>query len=94
MPYEWLPTAFAVLVLAGIEPHEVMQVLYGANRRPVPVVDSVTGLRALNIWGRTAAGRPMVVTVRLAAGFHMRIVGARDMTVAERKEYERWETSR
>jgi hypothetical protein len=92
VPYEWLPTAFTVLVLAGIEPYEVMQVLNGDGRRPVPVVDPATGLRLLNIYGRTSGGRLLVVTVRLAGGFVMRIVGARDMTVRERKEYERWES--
>jgi uncharacterized DUF497 family protein len=92
VPYEWLPTAFTVLVLAGIEPYEVMQVLNGHSRRPVPVLDPATGLKLLNIYGRTNAGRLLVVTVRLAGGFAMRIVGARDMTVQERKEYERWES--
>jgi hypothetical protein len=92
VPYEWLPAAFAVIVLAGIEPYEVMQVLHGNARRPVPVVDATTRLRLLNVWGRTSTGRPLIVTVRLHAGFKMHIVGARDMTAEERKEYERWES--
>jgi hypothetical protein len=45
----------------------------------------------LNLWGRTNAGRPLIVTVRLARGFDMQIVGARDMTDDERKEFEVWE---
>jgi hypothetical protein len=92
VPYEWLSTAFAVLVLRGIEPYEVMQVLSGARRRPVPVRSPV-GLPMLNICGRTRAGRPLIVTVRLAGGFDMEIAGARDMSDAEREEFESWETS-
>lgn len=94
MPYEWLPTAFAVLVLAGVEPYEVMQALYGSNRRPVAVVDPETGLRLIAIYGRTKAGRPLVVTVRPAGGFTTWIVGAQEMTDEEREGYERWENSR
>jgi hypothetical protein len=93
VPYGWLPTAFAVLVLRGIEPYEVLQVLHGAHRLPVPVRDRFS-LPMLNIWGRTKAGRPLVVTVRLAGGFDAQIVGARDMTEEERKEFQSWETSR
>jgi uncharacterized DUF497 family protein len=80
--------------LFGIEPYEVMQVLNGPNRRPSPAVDPATGLRVLNMWGRTAAGRPLIVTIKRDKGFNMRILGARDMTAMERKEYEQWEITR
>jgi hypothetical protein len=92
MPYEWLPTTFTVLIARGIEPYEVLQVLYGVRRCPVPVHDS-HGLMLLNVWGRTKAGRPLVVTVRPAGGFDAEIVGARDMADDERKEFESWESS-
>jgi len=39
--------------------------------------------------GSTRAGRPLIVTVRLAGGSR----GARDMSDAEREEFESWETS-
>ena len=94
MPYEWLQTAFAVLALFDIEPHEVMQVLYGSNRRPVPAVDPATGLRMLTIWGRTRSRRALIVTVKQAGGYDILILGARDMTASERKEYEQWEITR
>lgn len=93
VPYEWLSTAFTVLLARGVEPYEVLQVLYGQRRRPVPVRDQC-GLPLLTIWGRTNAGRPLIVTVRPAGGLNAEIVGARGMTDDERKEFESWETSR
>lgn len=95
MPYEWLSVAFAVVASRGIEPHEVMQVLYGTRRRPVAMVHP-GGLTFVDIWGRTRAGRPLIVTTRPAdgSGRDSAIVGAREMTAAERREYESWETTR
>ena len=55
------------------------------------VVDPVTGLGLLNICGRTSAGRLLVVTIRPDRGFEMQIIGARDATETERKEFEQWE---
>jgi hypothetical protein len=93
VPYEWLPAAFAVIGVRGIEAYEVMQVLYGARRRPVPV-RSLSGLALLNIWGRTRTGRPLIVTVRQTGGFDALIVGAREMNSKEQEEFATWETSR
>jgi hypothetical protein len=93
MPYEWLEVAFAVIARRGIEPYEVLQVLYGRRRRPVPV-RSREGLMLLNIWGRTGSGRLLIVTVRPIREFDAAIVGAREMSVKEREEFEAWELSR
>jgi hypothetical protein len=93
VPYEWLPTAFVVLALRGVQEHEVLQVLYGQQRRPVPMRD-LAGVPVLNIWGRTKAGRPLIVTVRPVSGFDSQIVGAPDMTDAEREEFQTWESGR
>lgn len=94
VPYEWLPVALAVIARRGIEPYEVMQVLGALRRRPVRAV-TPEGLVMLTIWGRTDAGRPLIVTVRLAGsgGFSAMIVGARDMSDEERKEFQGWETT-
>lgn len=93
MPYEWLPTAFTVLLAKGIEPHEVLQVLYGHRRRPV-LMRHPHGHVLLSVSGRTGAGRPLVVVVRPVSGLNSQIVGARDMTDDERREFESWENSR
>jgi hypothetical protein len=93
VPYEWLYAALAVIARREIEPHEVLQVLYGRLRRPVPV-RSPEGLALLNVCGRTAAGRPLVVTVRPVRGLDAVIVGAREMSAKEREEFEAWELSR
>lgn len=93
MPYEWLAAAFGVLMRHGIAEHEVLQILYAQHRLPVPV-RSHYGLAMLNILGRTGAGRLLVVTVRPAGGFDTQIVGARDMTDAEREEFLAWENDR
>jgi hypothetical protein len=90
VPYEWLHAAIGV---RGISPDEVMQVLYGAARRPVPV-RSREGLAFVNVWGRTASGRPLIVTVRRLDGFDAMIVGARDMSADEKGEFEKWDASR
>ncbi len=91
MPYQWLATAFAVIAASGIEPYEVLQVLWATRRRPVPV-RSPEGLVFLNIWGRTKAGRPLIVTVRRIGGFDAVILGGREMNAPEREEFEAWET--
>jgi hypothetical protein len=56
---------------------------------------SPDGVGALMIFGRTDAGRPLVVTVRLTRRMRItEIVGAREMTETERKEFELWESGR
>lgn len=79
--------------LAGIEPYEVWQVLDSPRRWPRPAADHSTGLRVLTIWGRTRAGRGLVVGVYHLDGFSWRIVGAREMTDGELAEFARWEES-
>lgn len=60
--------------------------------QPRPMV-SPEGMRALTIFGRTDAGRPLVVIVRLTRQRRLaNIVGAREVTDAERREFEAWES--
>ncbi len=85
--YTWLPGLFALLV--DVEPHEVMQVLQGdSRRRPRPALGP-RGLAVLAIFGRSTAGRDIVVIVRHLAGMDWQIVGARPMTAAEAAEFDK-----
>jgi hypothetical protein len=93
VPYEWLNAALAAIGVRGIGPDEVLQVLFGSRRRPVPVRSPV-GLAFVNVWGRTESGRPLIVTVRRLDAFDALIVGARDMSAEEKGEFEAWETNR
>ena len=40
------------------------------------------------------AGRPLIVAVYQTTGFTWKVIGARDMTQDELKEFSRWEESR
>lgn len=93
VPYEWFPAALAVVAGRGIEPYEVMQVLNTPGWLPVPA-RSPDGLSVLTIWGRTTAGRPLIVAVRLLGGRSAMILGARDMDPGERERLETWEKSK
>ncbi len=92
MPYEW--EEWGLRSLMGIEPYEVRQVLEGKSRWPRPGADPSTGLRAVAIWGRTQAGRPLVVAVYHVSGFTWKIISAREMTAGELAEFARWEETR
>ena len=60
VPYRFLDSALILLMLAGIEPGEAMQVLNDPRPRwPVPMAHP-SGLPMLAIWGRTRTGRPLV----------------------------------
>ena len=78
---------------SDIEPAEVMQVLAADQRLPVP--GTARGVRVLAIFGRTRAGRPLMVLVRVdRGGFDHLIVGVRELTGEELAMVERWEEER
>jgi hypothetical protein len=79
--------------LAGIEEYEVRQVLEYRHRWPRPIKDH-PGMRVLTLWGRTLAGRALVVAVYHHHGFVWKIIGARDLTSGEHAELRKWEGSR
>jgi len=87
VPYRWLPQA--LLLLAGIEPHEVLQALSADRRLPVPA--SAGGIQVLTIWARTKDGRPLIVAVRMVDQFDQLIVGAKEMDANELARFEEWE---
>jgi hypothetical protein len=91
VPYEWDDWALAALV--GIEPYEVLQALEAKQRRPRRAT-SATGIPVVTVWGRSVAGRPLIVAVYHVSGFTWRIIGARDMTDGELIEFSRWEETR
>jgi len=76
--------------LEGITPFEVRQVLDAPRRWPRTGMDH-SGTRVLTIWGRTRTSRALVVAVYHVSGFTWKIIGARELSVAELAEYTRWE---
>lgn len=52
------------------------------------------GLQALAVWGPTSAGRLLAVFVRHLDQFDWMILGARELTAAEREEFETWRDAR
>jgi hypothetical protein len=45
----------------------------------------------LTIWGRTDAGRPLVVVTRRLSRWDWQIIGARDLSAQEVADFEAWE---
>ena len=45
----------------------------------------------LTVWGRTEAGRPLVIAVRQVDDWEWQILGARDVRPAEAAMFEDWE---
>jgi hypothetical protein len=91
VPYEW--DEWAMQGLAGIEEYEVRQVLEYRHRWPRPVKNH-PGTRVLTVWGRTLAGRALVVAIHHHDGFVWKIIGARDLASTEVAELRKWEESR
>jgi hypothetical protein len=92
MGWEWIPGGLDWLV--GIEPYEVSQVLDSAKKWPRPGRSSDTGIGGLTIWGRTRAGRPLMIGVKLLPGLDMQVYSARELTVDQIAELEEWEATR
>lgn len=89
MGYEWVPLLLARLV--GIEPYEVRQVLE-EDRPRWPRRVLAGDLPLLAVWGRTGAGRHLIVLLKQAeTAYDWLIVGAREMTAEQVAEYDRWE---
>ena len=91
--YEWAPSLLDKLV--GIEAYEVRQILEEKRPRwPRPAVGG-DGVHVLTVWGRTRAGRRLIVVLRRAKGdLDWLIVGASEMTAEQAAEYDRWEADR
>jgi hypothetical protein len=92
MPWSWFP--LALRNLTGIEPWEVIQALSADRRWPRPMIAEDTGIRALTIWARTRAGRPLKVAVRHVEGREWEIVAAAELTPDEDEQLREWEGNR
>lgn len=66
MEYAWWIGVHAFLARAEVAPWEVMEVLYSSRRRVRPA-RTRDGLPVTTVWGRTEAGRPLVVMLRQAS---------------------------
>ncbi|MFI6217135.1 hypothetical protein ACIBCD_34480 [Nocardia brasiliensis] len=86
--FEWPDWALDMLI--GITPDEVMQVLTRQRRWPRRG-RGVEGIQLLTIWGRTAAGRPLIVGLRQTESWQWQIVAARPMSPEQVTEFEKWE---
>lgn len=84
----------AYLAQQGIEPHEVQWILNHDRRWPRPARSTITGVRTLTVWGRTAAGRALMVATRKVDAREWEIVGARPLRDTELAEFEAWEAAR
>ncbi|BCJ66321.1 hypothetical protein GCM10009779_56400 [Polymorphospora rubra] len=62
MGYEWVPLLLATL--KGIEPYEVRQVLEDQRPRWPRRAVGAGGVSVLAVWGRTRAGRRLIVVLR------------------------------
>jgi hypothetical protein len=90
--YDW--PEWALDRLRGIDPWEVVQALTGKRPRWPRRGRDGTGASILTIWGRTTAGRPLVVGVYQVSEWQWHIASARDMTAGERATFEKWEETR
>jgi hypothetical protein len=90
---EWDGGALDWIARNGLEPGEVLQVLYGRKWPRVAVIRE--GLRMLTLWGRTRADRGILLAVRPMPGHPLDawIVNARAMNTAELTELAEWEES-
>ena len=93
MGYEWDSGALEWIARYGLEPGEVLQVLYARKWPRVAVTPE--GLRVLTLWGRTRAGKGIMVAVRPTPGHPLDawIVNARPLNDAELTELAQWEES-
>lgn len=88
MGFKWLPGLLAFLT--DVEPYEVNQALAHTHRWPRQMRAPHGGV-FVAIWTRTAAQRPIIVTVRPGTGLDSTIVAARPMTPLEIAQLELWE---
>lgn len=92
--YEWWIGAYELLDRSGVEPWEVMEVLYSPQRWPRTATGR-EGLPIPTVWGRTGDGRALVVVLRwLRADSRWQILLALPMRPRQLAEYTAWEANR
>ncbi|NKY87945.1 hypothetical protein [Nocardia veterana] len=102
MEYAWWIGIHSFLARAEVAPWEVMEVLYSSRRWARPA-RTREGLPVTTVWGRTEAGRPLVVMLRplpspprvpAAATDTWEILMAAQMRPHQLEEYTAWEANR
>ncbi|MEC3918235.1 hypothetical protein [Nocardia sp. CDC160] len=94
MPYEWLPWLAARLTQAGLTHAEIIEALDSQRRWP-RMSTSKDGLRVLQVWARTKAGKPIIIALRAMGGLNWQIIGAKPMTNPQDiADFEEWESQR
>lgn len=79
--------------LGGLSSGEVLSALRpGAWLRPG--YNERLGLMGLTVWGRSKSGKYVLAACIHAGHWDWDVVEAREMTAAERAEFESWEASR
>lgn len=93
MVFTWAGGALEWLARQGIQPYEVLQVLRSGKRWPRQG-HSPAGTVS-TVWGRTVAGRALLVALWPDQGsLDSHITAARELTTGEEAELRRWEATR
>ncbi|MDT5034733.1 MAG: hypothetical protein QOC94_4904 [Actinoplanes sp.] len=91
--FRWASGVLDWLAERGIEPYEVQQILQYGKRWPRR--GNTAQGAVLTIWGRTLAGRALLVVLWPEQGsLDNYITGARELAAGEEAELQRWEASR
>lgn len=95
MEYEWHASSEPLLQHFQIATWEVMEVLFSPRRWPRPATTR-QGLPVLTVWGRTDAGRPLVVVLRQPRSYPecWQILMASPMGTHQLAEFTAWEATR
>lgn len=88
--YEWARKRLG----PGIHPDEALEVVAGFHPRRPMWGTSDNGVAIFTIWGRTFAGRPLIVGVDKVGQFQQMLVSAREMTPEQLADFVMWEVSR
>ncbi|WP_327140285.1 hypothetical protein [Nocardia sp. NBC_01327] len=97
MGYYWLHRALRMAAELGLSPADIDDVVYGRRRKVVPAGGH--DVTALTFWGRTRAGRAVIVWTRrlpadddeASALTDHQIIGITDMTPPQLKTFTEWE---
>lgn len=91
MGFEWSYWSLGRAYAAGVQEYEVEQAMRGAWPRPATVD---IGLMVLVFWGRTEAGRGLLIVTRQVGQWDREYIDVRELTSAEDAELAQWEKGR
>lgn len=90
MGFEWSYWSLNRAMERGIHEYEVDQV---RRNRPWPRPTERNGRGFMTLWGRTDAGRPLMIAAYRADRWVWEILDLRELTPAEAAEYDQWKDS-